>query len=124
MNNKLLLVLLVTATTTLALDANAKKPASAKPAMAVARAPEVVAVDVPPPSGSWEAKVAPANGHVWSGGFYEWKDGRYAWKQGEWVLVRAGMEFRQHQWVQRADGKWILTGGDWVSPTDRVARKQ
>ena len=114
MNHKFLLALLVTAAATVAVDANAKKPAPAKPA-AAAKAPEVVAVDVAPPSGSWESPQAPANGHIWSAGYYEWKDGRYAWKQGEWVLDRPGMDFRQHKWAQRADGKWILTGGDWVN---------
>ena len=122
MSNKVLLALLVVAAATVAVDANAKKPA-AKPAVA-ARAPEVVAVDVAPPSGTWEAKQAPANGHLWSAGYYEWKDGRYAWKQAEWVLDKPGMEYRQHKWVQRADGKWTLTGGDWVHPQDKVAGKQ
>ena len=123
MSNKILLALLVTAAATTALDANAKKPAPAK-AAAVGKAPEVVAVDVAPPSGSWEKKVEPANGHVWSAGYYEWKDGRYAWKAGEWVLARDGMEYRQHKWVQRADGKWILTGGDWVAEREKVAGNQ
>ncbi|MEO8654220.1 MAG: hypothetical protein ABI409_08860 [Ramlibacter sp.] len=53
----------------------------------------------------------------------QWKDGRYVWKPGEWVLAKPGMEYRQHKWVQRADGKWILTGGDWVSPDDKMAGK-
>ena len=122
MSKKILLALLVTTSATWAMDANAKKPA-AKPA-AAARVPDVVAVDVAPPSGTWEAGQAPANGHIWSSGYYEWKDGRYAWKQGEWVLDRPGMEYRQHKWVQRADSKWILTGGDWVNPQDRVAGRQ
>lgn len=117
MNNKLLLALVMTAAATVAIDANAKKPVPAKAA-------DVVAVDVPPPSGNWEAMQAPANGHIWSSGYYEWKDGHYAWKQGEWVLAREGMEYRQRKWVQRADGKWILTGGDWVNPGDKVAGKQ
>ena len=119
MSNKILLALVLTAATTIALDANAKKPAPAKAAAA-----QEVAVDVPPPSGSWEPKVAPANGHIWSAGYYEWKDSRYAWKAGEWVLAREGMEYRQHKWVQRADGKWILTGGAWVSAPEKTAEKQ
>lgn len=110
-NNKFLLALVMAVAATVAVDANAKKPAPAK----AAAAPEVVAVDVAPPSGSWEAKPAPANGHIWSSGYYEWKDGRYAWKAGEWILAKEGMEYRQRQWTQRADGKWTLTGGDWVS---------
>jgi hypothetical protein len=122
MHNKLLLALLMTVAATAALDANAKKPVPAK--AAVVKAAEVVAVDVPPPSGSWEAMQAPANGHLWSAGYYQWKDGHYAWKQGEWVLAREGMEYRQHKWVQRADGKWILTGGDWVTAGDKVAGRQ
>ena len=43
---------------------------------------------------------------------------------GEWVPAKSGMEYRQRKWVQRADGKWILTGGDWVTPTDKLAGKQ
>lgn len=119
-HSKFALALVMAVAATVAVDANARKPAPAK----AAAAPEVVAVDVAPPSGTWEAKPAPANGHLWSSGYYEWKDGRYAWKPGEWVLAREGMEYRQHQWKQRADGKWILTGGDWVTPKDSVAQKK
>jgi hypothetical protein len=122
MNNKFLLALLVTAAATIAVDANAKKPHPAK-AAAAAKAPEVVAVDVAPPSGSWEKPQAPANGHIWASGYYEWKDGRYVWKAGEWILDKPGMDYRQHKWVQRADGKYILTGGDWVSETVAGAKQ-
>ena len=121
MKNAVLLALAVAAAT-VALDANARKPVQARPV--AAQAPEPVAVDVPPPSGTWEAKPPLAEGYVWSAGFHEWKDGHYAWKPGEWVLARSGMEYRQRKWVQRADGKWILTGGDWVTPTDKLAGKQ
>lgn len=124
MSNKILLGVVLAATVTLALDASARKPAASKPTATAPRAPDVVAVDVAPPSGNWEAKVAPANGHIWSAGYYEWTDGHYAWKQGEWVLARPGMEYRQHKWVQRADGKWVLTGGDWVGGQDKVAGRQ
>ncbi|MBC5766138.1 YXWGXW repeat-containing protein [Ramlibacter albus] len=95
----------------------AAKTAAPKPAA------EVV-TDVPPPSGSWEAKPPPAEGYVWSQGYYAWKDGRYQWKGGEWVLKQEGKEYRQHQWTQRADGKWQLTGGDWVEPGHKVAGNQ
>lgn len=121
-HNKYLLTLFMITAATVTIDANARKP-TAKPA-AVAREPEVVAVDVAPPSGSWEAMPAPANGHVWSGGYYEWKDDHYVWKAGEWVLAKPGMEYRQHKWVQRADGKWVLTGGDWVTPQEKTAEKK
>lgn len=123
MNHKLMLALVLTTATTLSMDANAKEPVATKAVSAAPVAAEVVAVDVPPPSGTWEPAVAPANGHIWSGGYYEWKDGHFAWKQGEWVLARAGMEYRQHKWVKRADGKYVLTGGDWVNPQDKVAAK-
>ncbi|MFC5500295.1 hypothetical protein ACFPOE_22320 [Caenimonas terrae] len=113
MHNKLLLTLLMAAAATVAVDANAKKPAPAK--VAAPAKVEAVAVDVAPPSGSWESPQAPANGHIWSSGYYEWKDGHYTWKQGEWILDKPGMDYRQHKWAQRADGKWVLTGGDWVS---------
>ena len=113
---KVVLAVMVAAAATLAVDANAKKPVAGK-----AAAPATVAVDVPPPSGTWEGKPPPAEGYVWSTGYYEWKDGRYAWKAGEWVLTKPGMEYRQHKWAQRADGKWVLTGGDWVAPGESVA---
>ena len=119
MRNKIVLALVVTLAATLGLDANAKKPVHHK--AAAPKAPEVVAVDVAPPSGTWEGKPPVAEGYVWSTGYYEWKDGHYAWKPGEWVLAKEGMEYRQHKWVQRPDHKWILTGGDWVAPHESVA---
>ena len=76
--------------------------------------PEAVVTDVPPPSGSWEQVPAPNKDYVWSKGFYEWKDGRYQWKGGEWVLKKEGMDYEQHAWKQRSDGKWELTGGKFV----------
>ncbi|HWI81983.1 hypothetical protein [Ramlibacter sp.] len=121
MKRKIALALAIATAATLAVDANAKKPA---PAKAQAKPAVETAVDVPPPSGSWEATPPPAEGYVWSAGYYEWKDGRYAWKAGEWVLSKPGMEYRQHKWVQRADGKWVLTGGTWVAPGENVAGKQ
>ena len=76
---------------------------------------QAVVADVAPPSGSWEATPAPNKDYVWSKGFYEWKDGHYQWKPGEWVLKEEGKEYEQHQWVQRSDGKYELTGGKFVA---------
>ena len=118
MTKSILLALAFATAATLAVDANAKKP----PKHAAPREAPVVAVDVPPPSGNWEAPAPAAQGYVWSKGYYEWKDGHYAWKKGEWVLLKEGMEYRQHKWSQRADGKWVLTGGDWV-PSDKVSKR-
>jgi hypothetical protein len=116
-----LLAVMVAAAALVAVDANAaKKAVPGKPAV-VAKAD--TAVDVPPPSGSWESTPPAAEGYVWSAGYYEWKDGHYAWKKGEWVLTREGMEYRQHKWVQRPDGKYTLTGGDWVPATDKVSKR-
>jgi hypothetical protein len=123
MNHKLMLALVLTTATTLTMNAHARKPVAAKVAATAPVAAEVVVVDVPPPSGTWEKAVAPANGYIWSGGYYEWKDGRFAWKPGEWVLARAGMEYRQHHWIKRADGKYVLAGGDWGNQQDKVAGK-
>lgn len=123
MNRKLLLGLMVALLASAALDAQGRKAAAAKHE-APAKAQPELAVDVPPPSGNWEAKAPAAPGYVWSVGYYEWKDGRYAWKPGEWVLAKEGMEYRQHRWVQRPDGKWILTGGDWVKAGEDMAGKQ
>lgn len=117
MRNQALLAVVIAASLTMAAGAQARKPAAAKP-------PPEMAVDVAPPSGTWESSPAPANGHVWSAGYYEWTGERYRWKPGEWVLAKEGKAYRQHQWVQRADGKWVLTGGDWVDPPDSVAGKQ
>lgn len=118
MQNHILLALAAIACLSLAPDAAARKPAAAS------KPPAEVAVDVPPPSGSWEPSPAPANGHVWSAGYFEWKGDRYAWKPGAWVPAREGMEYRQHQWVRRADGRWILTGGEWVAKPDNVAGRR
>ena len=116
-------VLLGLSAVLLAPGAFAASKAIPKPAAkAVAKAPAEVVTDVPPPSGTWEGKPPPAEGYVWSQGYYEWKDSRYQWKGGQWVLAKEGMEYRQRQWVQRADGKWHLTGGDWVEPGHHVAK--
>jgi hypothetical protein len=114
-------VLLGVSAALLAPGAFAASKTSKSPAKATAKAPAEVVTDVPPPSGSWEGKPPPAEGYVWSQGYYEWKDGRYQWKTGQWVLAKEGKEYRQHQWVQRADGKWHLTGGDWVEPGSKMA---
>ncbi|MFL6693469.1 MAG: hypothetical protein ACJ8GO_10960, partial [Ramlibacter sp.] len=39
---------------------------------------------------------------------------RYQWTAGEWVLKEEGKDYQQHQWVQRPDGKYELTGGKFV----------
>ena len=89
---------------------------SDKPAVAAKKAKEAgpIVTSVAPPSGQWEGKPPPAEGYIWSAGFYNWTGERYEWKAGEWVLDKPGMDYRQHQWVQRPDGKWQLTGGNWV----------
>jgi hypothetical protein len=117
-------MLLLAAVTLAGSTAFAAKPAkqpvkAAAPAVAKAAAP--VLTSVPPPSGQWEGKPPPADGYVWSQGYYEWKSDRYAWKPGEWVPAKPGMEYRQRQWVQRSDGKWQLSGGDWVAAGQQVA---
>ena len=117
MNNGFVFALAFVLGASVALHAHAKKP-PAKPA--VAAAPKEIVVDVAPPSGNWEPKAPAAEGYVWSGGFYQWKNGHFEWKPGEWVLAREGMEYRQHKWVQRPDGKWLLTGGDWVPRKESV----
>lgn len=121
MNNGFVFVLAFALGLGVAHESQAKKPAPAKAAKAAPAAPKEVAVDVPPPSGNWEPKAPAAEGYVWSGGYYQWKDGHYEWKAGEWVLAKEGMDYRQHKWQQRADGKWILTGGDWVPHGESVA---
>jgi len=94
----------------------AAKDKGRAPAKAAKVSSEVV-TSVPPPSGQWEAIPPPAQGWVWSAGYFQWKDGRYQWKPGEWVLDKPGMDYRQRQWVQTGDGKWKLIGGDWIPET-------
>ena len=57
-----------------------------------------------------------------------WRDGRFVWQPGEWIALKPGHEYRQHRWVQVADGQWKLTGGDWVKTDkdedDKVAGKK
>lgn len=90
-----------------------KDKAKSRPAKE-AKAPADNVTSVPPPSGQWEGTPPPAEGWIWRAGFYQWKDGRYQWKPGEWILDRAGFDFRQYQWVPAGEGKWKLEGGDWV----------
>lgn len=104
--------------------AGKKKEKAGHPAAAAkADGPAARITSVPPPSGQWEVTPAPAEGYIWSAGYYDWKGDHYAWKPGEWVLIKPGMEYRQHRWVQRSDGKWTLTGGDWVSAGSAHAAK-
>ena len=98
----------------------AAKQSEKKVAKPVAEKTVVTAVDVPPPSGTWEAAPPPNADYVWSKGYHRWTDGHYEWTPGEWVRKKDGMTYRQRQWTQRADGKWVLTGGEWV-PSSSVA---
>ena len=123
MNRKMRLTALATAALLslagpAAMAAKDAKTTRAKPAKAV---PAVV-VDVPPPSGTWEATPPPADGWTWSAGYHKWDDDRFVWTPGEWILTRPGMEYRQRRWVER-DGKWTLTGGDWVSRDDVAGKR-
>jgi hypothetical protein len=95
---------------------------------AAAATPKPVIVTVAPPSGTWEATPPPAEGWLWSAGYHAWRDGRFVWQPGEWIALKPGHEYRQHRWVQVADGQWKLTGGDWVKTDkdddDKVAGKK
>lgn len=95
---------------------------TSKPA-AVAKAAPTVLVDVPPPSGTWEATPPAADGWTWSAGYHKWDGERYVWAPGEWILTKPGHTWRQRQWVEK-DGKWMLTGGEWVAGDSPVAGKR
>lgn len=95
--------------------AQAAKQAKEKAAAAT----KPVIVTIAPPSGTWEATPPPAVGWLWSAGYHDWRDGRFVWTPGEWILLKPGHEYRQHKWVQVADGRWKLTGGDWVKADDK-----
>jgi hypothetical protein len=106
-----------------ALAAKDHKAAKAeKTVKAAPKAAPVVTVDVPPPSGTWEATPPAAEGWTWSAGYHKWDGARYVWAPGEWIATRPGQHYRQHRWVER-DGKWTLTGGDWVSGDAEVVGK-
>jgi hypothetical protein len=71
----------------------------------------VVSVAPPPPRHEVLPDARP--GWVWAPGHYEYRGNEYAWIDGRWMRDRAGYEYREARWVQRADGSWILVGNNW-----------
>ena len=70
-------------------------------------------VSVAPPAPRYEVVPAPRSGWVWAPGHWQWQGNEYVWVQGQWLRDRAGYDYRERRWVQRANGEWILVGGDW-----------
>jgi hypothetical protein len=95
---------------------------------AVQAAPAVVAtspggyvIQYAPPAPVFERAPAAREGYVWVPGRYDWRDGRYVWMQGHWMQDRPGYDWREARWVQRPDGSWFLSQGEWVR-TERLSR--
>jgi hypothetical protein len=79
---------------------------------AAAQAQSII-VNVAPPAPRHEVIPAPRVGQVWARGHYQWRNGQYAWVPGHWVTARAGYVYREPQWVQRANGSWVMVGNSW-----------
>ena len=80
---------------------------------AAAQAQYSAIVSAAPPAPRHEAMPGPRSGWVWAPGHWEWRGGEYAWVEGHWLRERAGFEYREPRWVQRADGSWYLVGNNW-----------
>ena len=92
---------------------------------AAAQAQYTAIVSAAPPAPRHEAVPAAREGWVWAPGHYEWRHGEYAWMEGHWMRERAGYEYREPRWVQRADGSWILVGNNWERRmAEREARRE
>jgi hypothetical protein len=80
---------------------------------AAAQAQYTAIVSVAPPAPRHEVVPAARAGWVWAPGHYEWRGDRHVWIEGHWMRERAGYEYREPRWVQRADGSWVLVGNTW-----------
>ena len=76
---------------------------------------------VAPPAPRSEVVPSERPGWVWAPGHYEFRGGEYTWVEGHWMRDRSGYEYREPRWVQRADGTWMLVGGNWEQ---RMAERQ
>lgn len=82
------------------------------PTAANAQYTAIVATTAPPPPIA-ESVPEPRRGYVWAPGHYEWRGNQYVWVRGHWLADRAGYEYREPRWVQRANGDWVLVGNTW-----------
>ena len=92
---------------------------------AAAHAQYSAIVSVAPPAPRHEAAPAPREGWVWAPGHWEWRNGDYVWREGSWMRDRTGYEYREPRWVQRANGEWVMVGGNWEQRmAEREARRE
>ena len=90
-----------------------------------AQAQYTAIVQVAPPAPRAEVVPSARPGWVWAPGHYEWRGNEYTWVEGHWMRDRAGYEYREPRWVQRADGSWQLVGGNWEQRmAQREARRE
>lgn len=80
---------------------------------AAAHAQYTAIVSTAPPPPRHEVVPAPRHGMVWAPGHWEWRGNEYVWLEGRWLTARAGYEYREPRWVQRANGDWVMVGGNW-----------
>ena len=80
---------------------------------AAAQAQYNAIVATAPPAPMYEAVPAPRAGYVWDAGHYEWRGNQYVWVPGRWLQARQGYDYMERRWVQRANGQWVLVGGNW-----------
>ena len=88
---------------------------------AAAHAQYTAIVSVAPPAPRHEVVPAAREGWVWAPGHYEFRGNEYVWVEGHWLRERVGYEYREPRWVQRANGEWIMVGGNWE---ERMARRE
>jgi hypothetical protein len=88
---------------------------------AAAHAQYSAIVSVAPPPPRHEVVPSARPGWVWAPGHYVWRGNEYAWVEGSWMRDRSGYEYREPRWVQRANGEWIMVGGNWEQ---RMAQRE
>lgn len=88
---------------------------------AAAQAQYSAIVSVAPPAPRYEVVPSERPGWVWAPGHWQWSGGEYEWMEGHWMRDRPGYEYREPRWVQRANGDWILVGGNWET---RMAQRE
>ena len=80
---------------------------------AAANAQYTAIVAVAPPAPQYEVVPAPRAGLVWDAGHWEFRGNQYVWVPGRWIQARSGYDWQERRWVQRANGEWVLVGGNW-----------
>jgi hypothetical protein len=66
----------------------------------------------PPPPRVEVVGVAPADGQVWVGGYWNWTGARHVWNGGHWAAPPPGHRWVPHEW-QRSGPGWRQRPGYW-----------